>query len=76
MGSMLRRAQIRQQEIATRKSIAANPVKMDAIKKEVAKLKAAEEAAKAQRKAEKRAKKEAKAARKAEKKAAKVGPSI
>ena len=46
---------------------------MDAIKKEVAKLKAAEEAGKAQRKAEKRAKKEAKAARKAEKKAAKVG---
>lgn len=45
---------------------------MDAIKREVAQLQAAEAAAKAQKKAAKAAKKEAKAARKAEKKAAKV----
>lgn len=64
--------QIRQQEISARKSIASNPVKMDAIKKEVAQLKAAAEAAKAARKAEKTAKKEAKREKKAERKAEKA----
>ena len=72
--------QIRQQEISARKSIAANPVKMDAIKKEVAQLKAAAEAAKAARRAEKAARKEAKrekkAGRKAEKAQAKAGVGI
>ncbi len=36
----LRRLQIRQQEIAARRSVAKNPVKMDAIKREVALAKA------------------------------------
>ena len=60
--------QIKQQEIAARRSIASNPVQMDAIRKQVEKRKAAEEAAKAAKKAEKRAKKDAKRAEKAERK--------
>ena len=44
--------QIKQQEIAARRSIASNPVQMDAIRKQVEKRKAAEEAAKAAKKAE------------------------
>lgn len=63
--------QIRQQEIAARKSIASNPVKMDAIKREVAQIKAAQEAVKAHKKAAKTAKKEAKRAKKDERKAEK-----
>lgn len=67
--------QIKQQEIAARRSIASNPVQMDAIRKQVEKRKAAEEAAKAAKKAEKRAKKEAKRAEKAERKAKKHAAS-
>ncbi len=63
--------QIRQQEIATRKKIASNPVKMDAIKREVAQIQAAQQAAKAQKKAAKLAKKDAKRAKKDERNAEK-----
>ncbi|CAL8469997.1 g9539 [Coccomyxa elongata] len=59
---------IRQQEIAARKSIASNPVKMDAIKKEVAQIQAAQQAAKLQKKAAKLAKKDAKRAKREERK--------
>ena len=63
--------QIRQQEIAARKSIAQNPVKMDAIKREVAQIQAAQQSAKLQKKAAKLANKDAKRAKKEERKAEK-----
>ncbi|KAK9819174.1 hypothetical protein WJX81_003487 [Elliptochloris bilobata] len=51
---------IRQQEIAARRSVAKNPVKMDAIKREVAQAKAAQAAPVADVKLDKRARNEAK----------------
>ena len=63
--------QIKQQEIAARRTIASNPVQMDAIRKQVEMRKAAEEEAKAAKKAEKRAKKDARRAEKAVRKAQK-----
>lgn len=55
---------IRQQEQTARKAIVANPVKMDHIKTEVAKLKQSSAQSKADKKAEKKANKEAKKAKK------------
>ena len=67
--------QIKQQEIAARRTIASNPVQMDAIRKQVEQRKAAEEEAKAAKKAGKRAKKDARRAEKAERKAQKHAAS-
>ena len=77
--------QIKQQEITARRTIASNPVQMDAIRRQVEMRKTAEEAAKVARKADKKAgkqaKKDAKRAEKAERKAkkhaasGKAGPS-
>ena len=67
--------QIKQQEIAARRTIASNPVQMDAIRKQVEQRKAAEEEAKAAKKAGKRAKKDARRAEKAERKALKHAAS-
>ena len=47
--------QIKQQEIAARKSVAANPLKMDAIKREVAALQQAKEARRAARRRDREA---------------------
>ncbi|CAK0779174.1 hypothetical protein CVIRNUC_004711 [Coccomyxa viridis] len=66
---------IKQQEIAARRTIASNPVQMDAIRKQVEQRKAAEEEAKAAKKAGKRAKKDARRAEKAERKAQKHAAS-
>ncbi len=68
--------QIKQQEIAARRTIASNPVQMDAIRKQVEARKAAEEGAKAAKKAEKRSKKEARRAEKAQRKAKKHGKEV
>ena len=68
--------QIKQQEIAARRTIASNPVQMDAIRKQVEARKAAEEAAKAVKKAEKRSKKEVRRAEKAQRKAKKHGKEV
>ena len=67
--------QIKQQEIAARRTIASNPVQMDAIRKQVEQRKAAAEEAKAAKKAGKRAKKDARRAEKAERKAQKHAAS-
>ena len=68
--------QIKQQEIAARRTIASNPVQMDAIRRQVEQRKAAEEAAKAAKKGEKRARKEARRADKAQRKAKKHGKEV
>ena len=67
--------QIKQQEIAARRTIASNPVQMDAIRKQVEQRKAASEEAKAAKKAVKRAKKDTRRAEKAERKAQKHAAS-